>query len=82
MTYYEIIYKTSEGVSKKTQRVQAPPFQLEVANGDNPTAAGMPTREVQLHTIQGLLAVRVVPQRTDGTRGAPSPWLPVGQAYP
>lgn len=79
---YEVVFKTSEGVSPKTQRVTVPSFEIEVAKGDNPVAAGTPTRDVQLLTIQGLLAIQVVPRRADGERGTPSAWLPVGSTAP
>lgn len=81
-TEYEIVFKTSEGVSPKTQRVTVPSFEIEVAKGDNPVTAGTPTRAVQLLTIQGLLAIQVVPRSADGRRGTPSAWLPVGSTAP
>ena len=39
---YELIYMTSEGASKKSTRLDAPPFRLEVTKGDNPQTEGMP----------------------------------------
>ena len=79
---YELIYMTSEGASKKSTRLDAPPFRLEVAKGDNPQTEGMPTRTIQLITIQSLLSVRVVPRMADGSLGPASPWLQAGRECP
>lgn len=79
---YEIILMTSEGTSKKTTRVTQPPFRLEVAKGDNPRREGMPTRPIQLLTIQSLLSIKIVPRLPDGSAGPASPWLQVGSLYP
>jgi len=80
--YYELVYKTSEGVSAKTARQTEASFKLEVAKGDNPQAAGMPTRDVQLATIQSLLAVSVAARLKDGTLSKRSPWFEVGRTHP
>lgn len=79
---YEIILMTSEGTSKKTTRLTQPPFRLEVAKGDNVMAEGMPTRPIQLLTIQSLLSIKIVPRMPDGSAGPSSPWLQVGRLYP
>ena len=79
---YEIISMTSEGASKRTTRLHQPPFRLEVAKGDNAKAAGMPTRPIQLLTIQSLLSIRIVARMSDGSPGPSSPWLQVGHLYP
>ena len=79
---YEIITMTSEGRSKKSKRVERPPFRLEVAKGENARAEGMPTRPIQLLTIQGLLSIKVVARMTDGSNGPASPWLQAGLSYP
>ena len=78
----EIITMTSEGRSKKSKRVERPPFRLEVAKGENARAEGMPTRPIQLLTIQGLLSIKVVARMTDGSNGPASPWLQAGLSYP
>ena len=77
--HYEIRYKTSEGVSRKTGMQGEPQLVIEVAKGDNPKAAGLVARATQLSTIEGLLAVRVVTHFDDGTQSQPTPWLPVGR---
>lgn len=79
---YELTYKTSEGVSHKTVRQKAASFKLEVAKGDNPKSAGMLTRDVQLATIQSLLAVSVTARFKDGLLGKRSPWFEAGRTYP
>lgn len=79
---YAIAYKTAEGTSKKIEIVTEPWFKIEVAKGMNPKSAGLRDRDIQLLTIQSLLAVRVAPRFADGTLGAPSPWLEVGRVYP
>ena len=79
---YQIGYRTSEGVSRKTQTLAQSPFRLEVAKGDNPVVAGFPSRDIQLSTIQGMLAVRIAARFTDNAVTPPSPWLIVGMAYP
>ena len=76
--HYEIRYKTSEGVSRKTGIQVEPQLVLEVAKGDNPKAAGWVARATQLATIEGLLAVSVVVHFEDGSRSLPTPWLAVG----
>lgn len=81
-TEYEIILMTSEGTDKKTTRLTQPPFRLEVAKGDNVMAEGMPTRPIQLLTIQSLLSIKIVPRMPDGSAGPSSPWLQVGRLYP
>lgn len=81
-TEYEIISMTSEGTSKKRARLTQPPFRLEVAKGDNARAEGMPTRPIQLLTIQSLLSIKIVPRMPDGSPGPSSPWLQVGRLYP
>lgn len=80
-THYEITHKTSEGINPRTTSLRTPSWKIEVAKGKNPRAAGMPTRTIQLLTIQGLLAVRVAPRFADGRLGTPSPWLAVGRVY-
>ena len=77
--HYEIRYKTSEGVSRKTDTRREPQLVIEVAKGDNPKAAGLVARATQLSTIEGLLAVSVVIHFDDGTRSLPTPWLAVGK---
>ncbi len=77
--YYEIRYKTSEGVSGKTRIQVAPRLVIEVAKGDNPKAAGLVARATQLSTIEGLLAVSVVSHFDDGNLSLPTPWLAVGR---
>ena len=79
---YELVYRTSEGVSKQTRLQKDTVIKLEVAKGENPNAQGMSTRQVQLATIQSLLAVSVVARAADGARSMPSPWLSVGRRYP
>lgn len=79
---YELAYMTPEGASKKTSSLDQPPFRLEVAKGDNSQYEGMPTRAMQLLTIQGLLAVKILPRMADGSPGTPSTWLQVGRLYP
>lgn len=79
---YDLLYMTSEGASKKSTSLHAAPFRLEVAKGDNPQAEGMPTRTIQLITIQSLLSVRVVPRLANGSLGPASPWLQAGREYP
>lgn len=79
---YEIISMTAEGTSQKTTRLDLPPFRLEVAKGDNARVEGMPTRPIQLLTIQSLLSIKIVPHMTDGSQGPSSPWLQVGRQYP
>lgn len=81
-TEYEIISMTSEGTSKKTTRLTQPPFRLEVAKGDNLMTEGMPTRPIQLLTIQSLLSIKIVSRMSDGSPGPSSPWLQVGSLYP
>ena len=81
-TEYEIISMTSEGTSKKTTRLKQPPFRLEVAQGDNLMTEGMPTRPIQLLTIQSLLSIKIVPRMPDGSPGPSSPWLQVGRLHP
>lgn len=80
-THYDITLKTSEGISPRPISLATPSWTIEVAKGHNRRAAGMPTRMIQLLTIQGLLAVRVTPRWADGRPGPPSPWLPVGRVY-
>lgn len=79
---YEIIAMTSEGTSKKTTRQKQPPYRIEVAKGDNVQTEGMPTRDIQLLTIESLLSIKVVARMTDGSAGPSSPWLQVGRLYP
>ncbi len=79
---YELVYMTSEGASNKTSRLDQPPYRLEVALGDNAQHEGMPTRAMQLLTIQGLLAVKILPRLADGSIGTFSTWLQVGRPYP
>ena len=79
---YELQYLTSEGTSSKTTKIAFPPLGLEVANGDNLKSAGLMQRDVQLATIQSLLSVRVSAHLGNGTRTAPTAWLPVGKEHP
>lgn len=79
---YEIAYLTSEGRSRKTKALDAPPFRLEVAVGDNPKSSGLLAREIQLQTIQSLLAVQLTPRFAGDVIGTPSPTLQVGRPYP
>ena len=76
--HYEIRYKTSEGVSRKTGMQVEPRLVIEVAKGDNLKAAGLVARATQLSTIEGLLAVSVVTHFDDGSRSLPTPWLAAG----
>lgn len=79
---YEIRLKTSEGVSRKSREESQPRFRIEVAKGDNAKAAGLLARDIQLATIESLLAVSVVAHFKDGTQSQPTPWFPVGRVFP
>lgn len=77
--HYEIRYKTSEGVSRKTRQLSEPMFTIEVAKGDNAKTAGLLARDIQLATIESLLAVSVIVHFADGTQSRPTGWVPVGR---
>lgn len=78
--YYEIRYKTSEGVSGKSRQLTEAVFTIEVAKGDNAKAAGLLARDIQLATIESLLAVSVVAHFRDGTQSPPTRWVSAGRA--
>lgn len=81
-THYVIDYKTAEGVSRKASTVDASVFRIEVAKGESQRPGERATREIQLQTIQSLLAVRVTPRLTDGSMGVASAWVEVGRVVP
>ena len=78
---YELHFKTSEGISNKIQILDKPPYKVEVAKGDGPETRGMLARQVQLETIQSLLAVSITPRLAGGASIPSSAWFSVGREY-